>query len=40
MRMLKFTFRNEARWIMIFTFGPIILGIIGFLIARLVHAIR
>lgn len=34
MRILNFTFKNEAIWMLILNFGLIILGVIGLLIAR------
>jgi len=39
MRMLNFTFKNEARWIMIFHLILILLGMLGLLVVRIVRDI-
>ena len=40
MRILDFTFKNEAKWMLIFNLGLIALGVIGLLIVRGFGGIR
>jgi hypothetical protein len=39
MRLLRFTFRNEAIWIMIFSLAPLIVALLALLIIFLVRRI-
>ncbi len=38
MKLLNFSFKNEARWMVIFGFGPIVIAIVIFLLVYLVRA--
>jgi len=40
MRLLRFSFRNEAIWTMMFSLGPPIIGLLIFLIVWLLRSLR
>lgn len=40
MRILRFTFKNEAKWILLFNLGLIVLGVIGLVVIRVFAGIR
>jgi hypothetical protein len=39
MKLLTFSFKNEAMWMVIFEFGPIVLAVFIFLIIYLVRSL-
>ena len=40
MRILNFTFKNEAMWMLLFTIALILLGVIGIIVVRVLTGIQ
>ena len=40
MKILQFTFKNEAKWILLFNLGLIVLGVIRLVVIRVFAGIR
>jgi hypothetical protein len=40
MRILRFTFKNEAMWIMIFSLAPLAIGLLFLLVVLTLHSLH